>query len=129
MNAGIGYDSHTFQPGRPLMLGGVEIPEAELGLGGHSDGDALTHALIDALLGAAVLGPRGPSRPQACCAGGDGRGVGAAAARDTGGAASLSLRSAPGKGRTSPARRAAYLSPSTHPLLTSHLICSRRSGL
>jgi 2-C-methyl-D-erythritol 2,4-cyclodiphosphate synthase len=62
-SAGIGYDSHTFQEGRPLMLGGVEIPEAELGLGGHSDGDALTHALIDALLGAAGLGDIGQHYP------------------------------------------------------------------
>jgi 2-C-methyl-D-erythritol 2,4-cyclodiphosphate synthase len=51
---GIGYDSHRFAEGRPLILGGVEV-EHELGLGGHSDADVLTHAVIDALLGAAGL--------------------------------------------------------------------------
>jgi 2-C-methyl-D-erythritol 2,4-cyclodiphosphate synthase len=49
---GIGYDSHRFAAGRPLILGGVEI-EHEQGLEGHSDADVLTHAVIDALLGAA----------------------------------------------------------------------------
>jgi 2-C-methyl-D-erythritol 2,4-cyclodiphosphate synthase len=48
---GIGYDSHRFAAGRRLILGGVEI-EHELGLDGHSDADVLTHAVIDALLGA-----------------------------------------------------------------------------
>jgi 2-C-methyl-D-erythritol 2,4-cyclodiphosphate synthase len=48
---GIGYDSHRFAPGRKLILGGVEI-DHELGLAGHSDADVLTHAVIDALLGA-----------------------------------------------------------------------------
>jgi 2-C-methyl-D-erythritol 2,4-cyclodiphosphate synthase len=48
---GIGYDSHRFAAGRPLILGGVEI-EHERGLEGHSDADVLTHAVIDALLGA-----------------------------------------------------------------------------
>jgi 2-C-methyl-D-erythritol 2,4-cyclodiphosphate synthase len=48
---GIGYDSHRFAAGRPLILGGVEI-ECEQGLEGHSDADVLTHAVIDALLGA-----------------------------------------------------------------------------
>src|SRR3954468_760498 len=48
---GLGYDSHRFAPGRPLILGGVEI-EHDLGLEGHSDADVLTHAVIDALLGA-----------------------------------------------------------------------------
>jgi 2-C-methyl-D-erythritol 2,4-cyclodiphosphate synthase len=48
---GLGYDSHRFTPGRPLILGGVEI-EHEQGLEGHSDADVLTHAIIDALLGA-----------------------------------------------------------------------------
>jgi 2-C-methyl-D-erythritol 2,4-cyclodiphosphate synthase len=48
---GIGYDSHRFAAGRPLILGGVEI-EHEQGLEGHSDADVLTHAVIDALLGA-----------------------------------------------------------------------------
>jgi 2-C-methyl-D-erythritol 2,4-cyclodiphosphate synthase len=49
---GIGYDSHRFAEGRPLILGGVEI-DHPLGLEGHSDADVLTHAVIDAILGAA----------------------------------------------------------------------------
>ena len=52
---GIGFDSHRFAPGRKLILGGVEIP-FEKGLSGHSDGDALVHSIIDAILGAAHLG-------------------------------------------------------------------------
>ena len=52
---GVGYDSHQFAEGRPLVLGGVEIPH-ERGLAGHSDADVLTHAIIDALLGAAGNG-------------------------------------------------------------------------
>jgi len=56
--AGIGYDSHRLAAGRRLVIGGVEIP-AERGLDGHSDADVLTHALIDALLGAAGLGDIG----------------------------------------------------------------------
>jgi 2-C-methyl-D-erythritol 2,4-cyclodiphosphate synthase len=56
---GIGYDSHRFAEGRPLVLGGVEVVGAERGLTGHSDADALTHAVIDALLGAAGLGDIG----------------------------------------------------------------------
>jgi 2-C-methyl-D-erythritol 2,4-cyclodiphosphate synthase len=56
---GIGYDSHRFAEGRRLVLGGVEVPGAERGLTGHSDADALTHAVIDALLGAAGLGDIG----------------------------------------------------------------------
>jgi 2-C-methyl-D-erythritol 2,4-cyclodiphosphate synthase len=59
---GIGYDSHRFAEGRRLVLGGVEI-EYELGLDGHSDADALTHAVIDALLGAAGLGDLGTHFP------------------------------------------------------------------
>jgi 2-C-methyl-D-erythritol 2,4-cyclodiphosphate synthase len=59
---GIGYDSHRLVPGRKLILGGVEIPY-ELGLDGHSDADALAHALIDALLGAAGLGDIGEHFP------------------------------------------------------------------
>jgi 2-C-methyl-D-erythritol 2,4-cyclodiphosphate synthase len=51
---GLGYDIHRLVKGRPLMLGGVEIPH-ERGLDGHSDADALLHAIIDALLGAAAL--------------------------------------------------------------------------
>ena len=57
--AGIGYDSHRFEEGRRLVLGGVEVPDAPRGLAGHSDADALTHAVIDALLGAAGLGDIG----------------------------------------------------------------------
>jgi 2-C-methyl-D-erythritol 2,4-cyclodiphosphate synthase len=51
--AGIGWDSHRLERDRRLVLGGVEIEGAERGLAGHSDADVLTHALIDALLGAA----------------------------------------------------------------------------
>ena len=61
--SGIGYDSHRFGEGRRLVLGGVEVPEAEQGLTGHSDADALTHAAIDALLGAAGLGDIGQHYP------------------------------------------------------------------
>ena len=61
--SGIGYDSHRFAAGRKLILGGVEIPGAERGLTGHSDADALTHAVIDALLGAAGLGDIGQHFP------------------------------------------------------------------
>jgi 2-C-methyl-D-erythritol 2,4-cyclodiphosphate synthase len=60
--AGIGFDSHRLEPGRRLVLGGVEIPH-ELGLQGHSDADVLTHAVIDALLGAAGLGDIGELFP------------------------------------------------------------------
>ncbi len=49
--SGIGYDAHRFKEGRPLVLGGVEIPHAR-GLDGHSDADVLSHAIADALLGA-----------------------------------------------------------------------------
>ncbi|MEK7379402.1 MAG: 2-C-methyl-D-erythritol 2,4-cyclodiphosphate synthase [Gemmatimonadota bacterium] len=59
---GIGYDSHRFAPGRPLVLGGIEIPHSA-GLIGHSDADAVTHALIDALLGAAGAGDIGQLFP------------------------------------------------------------------
>jgi 2-C-methyl-D-erythritol 2,4-cyclodiphosphate synthase len=62
MSVGIGYDSHRFAEGRPLILGGVEI-EHERGLSGHSDADALTHAVIDALLGAAGQGDIGTLFP------------------------------------------------------------------
>lgn len=58
MRVGIGYDSHKFADGRKLILGGVEIPHPQ-GLAGHSDADAVTHALIDALLGAAGMGDIG----------------------------------------------------------------------
>jgi 2-C-methyl-D-erythritol 2,4-cyclodiphosphate synthase len=57
--AGIGWDSHRFEAGRPLVIGGVSVPDAEHGLAGHSDADVLTHAVIDALLGAAALGDIG----------------------------------------------------------------------
>jgi 2-C-methyl-D-erythritol 2,4-cyclodiphosphate synthase len=59
---GIGYDSHRLAQGRRLILGGVEIPH-ERGLEGHSDADVLTHAMIDALLGAAGLGDIGEHFP------------------------------------------------------------------
>ena len=62
MRAGIGYDIHPLERGRPLVLGGMRI-EHEAGLAGHSDGDALTHAIIDALLGAAALGDIGQHFP------------------------------------------------------------------
>ncbi len=55
MRIGTGYDLHRLEEGLPLVLGGVTIPHAK-GLRGHSDGDALAHAAIDALLGAAALG-------------------------------------------------------------------------
>jgi len=60
--AGIGWDSHRFEEGRRLVLGGIEIP-SERGLAGHSDADVLTHAVIDALLGAAGLGDIGQHFP------------------------------------------------------------------
>ena len=59
---GIGYDTHRLAVGRRLILGGVEIPH-ERGLDGHSDADVLTHAVIDALLGAAGLGDIGEHFP------------------------------------------------------------------
>ncbi len=59
---GYGYDSHRFEPGRPLKLGGVTIPHPK-GLAGHSDADALIHAVIDAVLGAAALGDIGSHFP------------------------------------------------------------------
>ncbi|MGH7123146.1 MAG: 2-C-methyl-D-erythritol 2,4-cyclodiphosphate synthase [Stellaceae bacterium] len=62
MSVGIGYDSHRFAEDRPLILGGVEI-EHERGLSGHSDADVLTHAVIDALLGAAGGGDIGTLFP------------------------------------------------------------------
>ncbi|MEX1253802.1 MAG: 2-C-methyl-D-erythritol 2,4-cyclodiphosphate synthase [Dehalococcoidia bacterium] len=62
MRSGIGYDIHPLTPGRPLVLGGVRIPH-EQGLAGHSDADALSHAVIDALLGAAALGDIGTHFP------------------------------------------------------------------
>jgi len=61
--SGIGYDSHRLAEGRRLVLGGVEVEGAERGLAGHSDADVLTHAVIDALLGAAGLGDIGGHFP------------------------------------------------------------------
>lgn len=62
MRVGLGYDSHRFDPGRPLVLGGVSIPDSP-GLSGHSDGDAVAHAVIDAILGAAAAGDVGSHFP------------------------------------------------------------------
>ena len=62
MPVGIGYDSHRFAEDRRLVLGGVEI-EHPRGLAGHSDADVLTHAVIDALLGAAGMGDIGTLFP------------------------------------------------------------------
>jgi 2-C-methyl-D-erythritol 2,4-cyclodiphosphate synthase len=55
---GIGYDSHRFTPGGPIILGGCRIP-SDVSLAGHSDGDAVAHAVTDAILGAAALGDIG----------------------------------------------------------------------
>lgn len=63
MSHGIGYDTHRLVAGRPLILGGVTFEDAELGLEGHSDADVLTHAIIDAILGAAGLGDIGEHFP------------------------------------------------------------------
>ena len=62
MRVGFGYDAHRLISGRPLILGGVEIPYP-LGLRGHSDADVLTHALGDALLGAVAAGDLGRHFP------------------------------------------------------------------
>ncbi len=62
MSVGIGYDSHRFAEGRRLVLGGIEIEHPQ-GLAGHSDADVLTHAVIDALLGAAGMGDLGTLFP------------------------------------------------------------------
>lgn len=62
IRVGLGYDSHRFDPARPLVLGGVLIPGAP-GLAGHSDADVVLHAVIDALLGAAGLGDIGEQFP------------------------------------------------------------------
>jgi 2-C-methyl-D-erythritol 2,4-cyclodiphosphate synthase len=62
ITSGIGYDCHQLVAGRRLVLGGVEIP-SELGLDGHSDADVLTHAVIDAILGAGGLGDIGQHFP------------------------------------------------------------------
>ena len=60
---GIGWDSHRLEGGRPLIIGGVEIPNSVRWLAGWSDADVLTHAVIDALLGAAGLGDIGQHFP------------------------------------------------------------------
>lgn len=62
MRVGLGYDSHRFDPARPLILAGVEVPGSP-GLSGHSDGDAVVHAVIDAILGAASAGDVGSHFP------------------------------------------------------------------
>ena len=62
MSTGIGYDCHRFVSGRPLVLGGVQV-EHDRGLEGHSDADVLTHAIIDAMLGAGALGDIGQHFP------------------------------------------------------------------
>ena len=62
IRVGIGFDSHPLVPERRLVLGGVEVPH-DRGLEGHSDGDVLVHALMDALLGAANLGDKGTHFP------------------------------------------------------------------
>ena len=62
LRVGHGYDVHRLAQGRPLILGGVTIPW-EKGLDGHSDADVLTHAVMDALLGAAALGDIGQHFP------------------------------------------------------------------
>ena len=62
IRTGIGYDSHRLVADRPLILGGQRIP-SEWGLAGHSDADAVCHALTDALLGAAALGDIGRHFP------------------------------------------------------------------
>jgi 2-C-methyl-D-erythritol 2,4-cyclodiphosphate synthase len=62
--SGIGWDSHPLVEGRPLVLGGVRVPDAARGLAGYSDADVLTHAVIDALLGAAGLGDIGQHFPE-----------------------------------------------------------------
>jgi 2-C-methyl-D-erythritol 2,4-cyclodiphosphate synthase len=62
VQTGIGYDCHPFADGRRLVIGGVELP-AERGLAGHSDADVLTHAIIDALLGAGGLADIGHQFP------------------------------------------------------------------
>jgi 2-C-methyl-D-erythritol 2,4-cyclodiphosphate synthase len=59
---GFGLDLHPLVPGRPLVLGGVTIP-SEVGLGGHSDADVLTHAVCEAMLGAVALGDLGRHFP------------------------------------------------------------------
>ncbi|MGH2735024.1 MAG: 2-C-methyl-D-erythritol 2,4-cyclodiphosphate synthase [Actinomycetota bacterium] len=63
MRIGLGFDAHAFDEHRPLVLGGIVIPDAA-GLSGHSDADVLSHAIADALLGAARLGDLGALYPE-----------------------------------------------------------------
>jgi 2-C-methyl-D-erythritol 2,4-cyclodiphosphate synthase len=62
IRTGLGWDVHRIEPGRPLILGGVTVP-CEFGLAGHSDADVLSHAITDAVLGAAALGDIGMHFP------------------------------------------------------------------
>lgn len=62
VRTGVGYDSHRFAPGVPLILGGITIP-SDVGLAGHSDGDAVAHAVTDAILGAIAAGDIGEMFP------------------------------------------------------------------
>jgi 2-C-methyl-D-erythritol 2,4-cyclodiphosphate synthase len=62
LRTGLGWDNHRIVPGRPLILGGVTVP-SDFGLEGHSDADVLSHAITDALLGAAALGDIGMHFP------------------------------------------------------------------
>jgi 2-C-methyl-D-erythritol 2,4-cyclodiphosphate synthase len=62
LRVGQGWDTHRIEPGRPLILGGIQIP-SEFGLAGHSDADALFHAVTDAVLGALSLGDIGMHFP------------------------------------------------------------------
>ena len=59
LRVGTGLDAHALAEGVPLVLGGVEFPDEPAGLAGHSDGDVIAHALVDAILGAAGLGDIG----------------------------------------------------------------------
>ena len=62
IRVGVGYDSHRFGEGGPMRLGGVDVP-AEFHCAGHSDGDAVCHAVTDAILGACALGDIGALFP------------------------------------------------------------------
>jgi 2-C-methyl-D-erythritol 2,4-cyclodiphosphate synthase len=62
IRTGLGWDVHRIAPGRPLILGGIAVP-SEFGLEGHSDADVLSHAITDAILGAAALGDIGMHFP------------------------------------------------------------------
>lgn len=75
IRVGMGFDVHPFAPGRPLVLGGVTVPDAP-GLAGHSDADVVVHAVADALLGAAGLPDLGSLYPASDEANRDARSVG-----------------------------------------------------